>query len=334
MIVSTETHGIRRARLIRRRRCRLTTRAPPAGADRPLARGAADDRLLHRWRRWATPSPSASARCRSARCCSPATPCRRSCSCRWCGPAAAPRPRRARLAPDACCVPSCTSARSARSSRRCASCRWPTPSRIAFVMPFILLLLGRFTLGEEVGPRRLAACAVGFLGTLLVVQPSFAAVGAPGAAAAGRRAPLRALHAGDPPDRPRRRSGGAAGRERPRRHPRPRPARSCSPKAAAGPSSTRWRPPAADWAPTPPPRRPRHRRAPLHDLVAALRALGHPRADAVPRDPLRHPHRLPASSAPCPTASPRSASPSPSPPASTSSTASAPPRLRRRRPEP
>ena len=50
---------------------------------------------------------------------------------------------------------------------------------IIFVLPFILLLLGRFFLGEEVGPHRLAACAVGFLGTLLVVQPSFAEVGAP-----------------------------------------------------------------------------------------------------------------------------------------------------------
>lgn len=49
---------------------------------------------------------------------------------------------------------------------------------ICFVMPFILLLLGRLT-GEHVGPHRLAACAVGFLGTLMVVQPSFAAVGAP-----------------------------------------------------------------------------------------------------------------------------------------------------------
>lgn len=50
---------------------------------------------------------------------------------------------------------------------------------IAFVMPFILLLLGKFFLGEEVGPRRLIACAVGFVGTLLVVQPSFAEVGWP-----------------------------------------------------------------------------------------------------------------------------------------------------------
>lgn len=50
---------------------------------------------------------------------------------------------------------------------------------IAFVMPFIMLLLGKYVLGEEVGPRRLAACAVGFVGTLMVVQPSFAEVGAP-----------------------------------------------------------------------------------------------------------------------------------------------------------
>jgi drug/metabolite transporter (DMT)-like permease len=40
-------------------------------------------------------------------------------------------------------------------------------------------LLGKYVLGEEVGRRRLAACAVGFIGTLLVIQPSFAAVGWP-----------------------------------------------------------------------------------------------------------------------------------------------------------
>lgn len=50
---------------------------------------------------------------------------------------------------------------------------------IAFVMPFILLLLGRFVLNETVGFRRLTACAVGFFGTLLVIQPSFSEVGAP-----------------------------------------------------------------------------------------------------------------------------------------------------------
>lgn len=50
---------------------------------------------------------------------------------------------------------------------------------IAFVMPFIMLLLGKFVLNEEVGPHRLIACLVGFIGTLLVIQPSFAAVGWP-----------------------------------------------------------------------------------------------------------------------------------------------------------
>lgn len=50
---------------------------------------------------------------------------------------------------------------------------------IAFVMPFIMLVLGRYALNEEVGPRRLIACLVGFVGTLLVVQPSFAQVGWP-----------------------------------------------------------------------------------------------------------------------------------------------------------
>ncbi len=49
---------------------------------------------------------------------------------------------------------------------------------IAFVMPFIMLLLGKYVLNEEVGLRRLLACIVGFIGTLLVIQPSFAEVGA------------------------------------------------------------------------------------------------------------------------------------------------------------
>ena len=50
---------------------------------------------------------------------------------------------------------------------------------IAFVMPFIMLLLGKVFLGEEVGPRRLIACAIGFIGTLLVLQPAFADTGWP-----------------------------------------------------------------------------------------------------------------------------------------------------------
>ncbi|MCZ4368568.1 DMT family transporter [Sulfitobacter dubius] len=50
---------------------------------------------------------------------------------------------------------------------------------IAFVMPFFMLLLGKLILKEEVGPRRLGASIVGFLGTLLIVQPSFVDVGWP-----------------------------------------------------------------------------------------------------------------------------------------------------------
>ncbi|MEW2917222.1 DMT family transporter [Ruegeria sp. ANG10] len=49
---------------------------------------------------------------------------------------------------------------------------------IVFVMPFIMLILGKYILKETVGPRRLIACAVGFVGTLLVIQPSFVQVGA------------------------------------------------------------------------------------------------------------------------------------------------------------
>lgn len=48
---------------------------------------------------------------------------------------------------------------------------------IAFVEPFVLLILGRVIFGDEVGPRRIVACAVGFGGALLVIQPSLAAFG-------------------------------------------------------------------------------------------------------------------------------------------------------------
>lgn len=50
---------------------------------------------------------------------------------------------------------------------------------IAFVMPFIMLVLGKYILNEDVGMRRFAACLVGFIGTLLVIQPSFVQVGWP-----------------------------------------------------------------------------------------------------------------------------------------------------------
>ncbi len=48
---------------------------------------------------------------------------------------------------------------------------------IAFVEPFVLLLLGWALFGEAVGPRRIAACAVGFAGALLVIRPSLSLFG-------------------------------------------------------------------------------------------------------------------------------------------------------------
>ncbi len=48
---------------------------------------------------------------------------------------------------------------------------------IAFVEPFILLILGSLLFGDQVGPRRIAACVVGFGGALLVIQPSLQAFG-------------------------------------------------------------------------------------------------------------------------------------------------------------
>ncbi len=50
---------------------------------------------------------------------------------------------------------------------------------IAFVMPFIMLVLGHFVMGEVVGKHRMIACIIGFIGTLLVIQPNFAEVGPP-----------------------------------------------------------------------------------------------------------------------------------------------------------
>jgi drug/metabolite transporter (DMT)-like permease len=41
-----------------------------------------------------------------------------------------------------------------------------------------VLLVGKFYLGEDVGPRRVAAALVGFVGVLFVIQPSFSAFGA------------------------------------------------------------------------------------------------------------------------------------------------------------
>ncbi|MEL7114894.1 MAG: DMT family transporter [Pseudomonadota bacterium] len=49
---------------------------------------------------------------------------------------------------------------------------------IFFVEPFILTLFGAVFLGEKIGWRRILACAIGFLGALLVIRPTFVEVGA------------------------------------------------------------------------------------------------------------------------------------------------------------
>jgi drug/metabolite transporter (DMT)-like permease len=48
---------------------------------------------------------------------------------------------------------------------------------IAFIEPFIVLILGAYLFGDQVGPRRIGACIVGFGGALLVIQPSLAVFG-------------------------------------------------------------------------------------------------------------------------------------------------------------
>ena len=48
---------------------------------------------------------------------------------------------------------------------------------IFFVEPFIVTLMGAAFLGEGIGWRRILACAIGFVGALIVIRPSFAALG-------------------------------------------------------------------------------------------------------------------------------------------------------------
>jgi len=48
---------------------------------------------------------------------------------------------------------------------------------IFFVEPFILIMLGAWLLGEKVGWRRYAACGVGFVGAMIVIQPSYEELG-------------------------------------------------------------------------------------------------------------------------------------------------------------
>jgi drug/metabolite transporter (DMT)-like permease len=61
------------------------------------------------------------------------------------------------------------------------SLRWmPVPDAIAifFVEPLILTILSAIVLKEKVGWRRRLAVAIGFLGALIVIQPSYAIFGA------------------------------------------------------------------------------------------------------------------------------------------------------------
>lgn len=48
---------------------------------------------------------------------------------------------------------------------------------IIFVLPFLILILGRLLLGDEMGRLRIVACTIGFIGTLMVIQPRFAEAG-------------------------------------------------------------------------------------------------------------------------------------------------------------
>lgn len=48
---------------------------------------------------------------------------------------------------------------------------------IVFVEPFILLILGHLIFGDHIGPRRIIASIIGFIGALFVIQPSLTAFG-------------------------------------------------------------------------------------------------------------------------------------------------------------
>ena len=48
---------------------------------------------------------------------------------------------------------------------------------IVFILPLLVILLGWAVLTEDVSKERLLACVGGFIGTLIVIQPSFQEVG-------------------------------------------------------------------------------------------------------------------------------------------------------------
>lgn len=50
-------------------------------------------------------------------------------------------------------------------------------SAIFFAEPLILTLMSAFFLGEKIGPRRIVAVIIGFVGALIVIRPNFQVVG-------------------------------------------------------------------------------------------------------------------------------------------------------------
>ena len=53
----------------------------------------------------------------------------------------------------------------------------PLADAIVFILPLLVILLGWAVLKEDVSKERLLACVAGFVGTLMVIQPSFQEVG-------------------------------------------------------------------------------------------------------------------------------------------------------------
>ncbi len=47
---------------------------------------------------------------------------------------------------------------------------------VSFVAPFMVTILGALVLGEKVGPRRLTAVTIGFVGTLIVIRPGLGVI--------------------------------------------------------------------------------------------------------------------------------------------------------------
>jgi hypothetical protein len=161
---------------------------------------------------------------------------------------------------------------------------------IAFVMPFIMLLLGWFYLGEEVGPRRFGACIVGFIGTLMVVQPSFAEVGWPALLPLAWRSSSPSSCWSPAGSRGKPTPWHCRGRRRSLRFPffcRWRFCRS-QPTCPSWAGSRRGAGMSALFVLA---RCDRGRGASLHDVVAAFCALGDAGPDAVSRDPHRDARR-------------------------------------------